>query len=406
MKFYLSAVILSLFFTGSVAAQTINTGDLKINPGTVFSTHFDFDNEVTGDVVNDGELILHGNFNNDGLFTFTPLSNSGFTRFESSSGAQTISGSLPSEFYSVLFNNNTIQPAFLLTGAISIAGNADFYEGIVDVDGSGGEIVFEAEATQSNTSDDSFVDGTVGRKGNNAFEFPFGDAGYFRPMAISSSGSPGNSFEGHYYLEGSDALYPNNQRQSIIEQIDKTEYWKFESQETSIDLALTLTWNENTTPATFINGNPDTVFAIVRWDVADAEWKFYPSAVDPANKTVTAAIRNDGIFTLARVYEDTPDNIVIYNGVSPNGDGMNDYFFIDGLADFPDNSLEIYNRWGVKVYDTQAYGINNNWFWGISEGRTTINKGEKLPTGTYFYVLKYVTLMGRTKDRVGYLQIN
>jgi len=44
------------------------------------------------------------------------------------------------------------------------------------------------------------------------------------------------------------------------------------------------------------------------------------------------------------------DEVVIYTGISPNGDGINDEFIILGLDNFPDNTLRIYNRWGVQVF--------------------------------------------------------
>ncbi|WP_159245951.1 Ig-like domain-containing protein [Tenacibaculum maritimum] len=78
-----------------------------------------------------------------------------------------------------------------------------------------------------------------------------------------------------------------------------------------------------------------------------------------------------------------PD-ITIYNELTPNGDGDNDTFYIDAINKYPNNSLEIYNRWGNLVYSKKGYG---NTFEGISNGRVNISEGAKLPAGTYFYVL-------------------
>jgi len=54
------------------------------------------------------------------------------------------------------------------------------------------------------------------------------------------------------------------------------------------------------------------------------------------------------------------------------------------LSQFKNPKIKIYNRWGNLVYDADPY--LNNWD-GTSDGRMTVNKKEKLPTGTYFYVL-------------------
>ncbi len=82
-------------------------------------------------------------------------------------------------------------------------------------------------------------------------------------------------------------------------------------------------------------------------------------------------------------------HVKVFNAVSPDGDGSNDIFYLEGIECFPNNSVEIFNRWGAKVFDTQGYDNTTNVFRGRSEGRNTISKNEDLPTGTYFYVLRY-----------------
>ncbi|MEZ4956093.1 MAG: gliding motility-associated C-terminal domain-containing protein [Saprospiraceae bacterium] len=86
------------------------------------------------------------------------------------------------------------------------------------------------------------------------------------------------------------------------------------------------------------------------------------------------------------------DTIIIYNGFSPNDDGVNDTFTILNIESFPDSDLSVYNRWGNLVY--QTIGYQNDWD-GYYEGRP-------LTDGTYFYYLK---LDGR-REFTGYLQIN
>ncbi|WP_396189420.1 gliding motility-associated C-terminal domain-containing protein, partial [Flavobacterium sp.] len=76
-------------------------------------------------------------------------------------------------------------------------------------------------------------------------------------------------------------------------------------------------------------------------------------------------------------------DIEVFNAVSPDGDGLNDTFKIEGLECYPNNTVEIYNRWGVKVYETSSYDNFDNSFKGFSDGRTTMSRSEKLPTGTY-----------------------
>ncbi|WP_281633130.1 gliding motility-associated C-terminal domain-containing protein [Flavobacterium luteolum] len=99
-------------------------------------------------------------------------------------------------------------------------------------------------------------------------------------------------------------------------------------------------------------------------------------------------------------------DLEVFNALTPNGDGINDEFIIKGIEYYPNNTLEIYNRWGVKVYQTEKYGQNGNYFTGISEGRATVDKAAGLPTGTYFYILRYSDIQGNTKEKSGYLYLN
>ncbi|TDO73480.1 gliding motility-associated-like protein [Flavobacterium chryseum] len=88
-------------------------------------------------------------------------------------------------------------------------------------------------------------------------------------------------------------------------------------------------------------------------------------------------------------------NVLIHNAFSPNGDGMNDIFKIDNIDEltcYPGNTVEIYNRWGILVFDTIDYNNTTNAFDGTSRGRTTIKQSEGLPTGTYFYIVNYQSL--------------
>lgn len=71
-----------------------------------------------------------------------------------------------------------------------------------------------------------------------------------------------------------------------------------------------------------------------------------------------------------------------YSGITPNGDGDNDYWHIENiqLPQFADNTVRVFNRWGDEVWSAQGYD-NSNVRWE-GQGRSDGN----LPDGTYFYV--------------------
>ncbi|MBS1583206.1 MAG: gliding motility-associated C-terminal domain-containing protein [Bacteroidetes bacterium] len=74
--------------------------------------------------------------------------------------------------------------------------------------------------------------------------------------------------------------------------------------------------------------------------------------------------------------------LVVPDAFSPNRDGVNDTYVIRGLEYYPDNTLQVFNRWGSKVLDRSPY--TNNWD-GRSEG--SMNWGEDLPESTYYFIL-------------------
>ncbi|WP_422081767.1 gliding motility-associated C-terminal domain-containing protein [Ulvibacterium sp.] len=100
--------------------------------------------------------------------------------------------------------------------------------------------------------------------------------------------------------------------------------------------------------------------------------------------------------------------VKIYNAVSANGNGQNDIFLLEGIDCYPNNQVEIFNRWGVKVFEASGYDNQNKVFKGYSEGRLTVASSEKLPTGTYFYIVQYESLDGgesQTIQQSGYLYL-
>ncbi|UOK41811.1 MULTISPECIES: gliding motility-associated C-terminal domain-containing protein [Flavobacterium] len=100
-------------------------------------------------------------------------------------------------------------------------------------------------------------------------------------------------------------------------------------------------------------------------------------------------------------------DINVYNGFSPNNDGDNDILVIQGLECYAENKVQIYNRWGILVFEKSGYNNTTVVFDGKSEGRATLNKSELLPGGTYFYILKYKdNEQGNWHDKSGYLYLS
>ena len=83
--------------------------------------------------------------------------------------------------------------------------------------------------------------------------------------------------------------------------------------------------------------------------------------------------------------------LLIPTGFSPNGDGTNDYWQIVGIDNYPNNTITIFNRLGIKVFSSTNYKNDWNGFFN----------GKVVPDGTYFYELN----LGGNNIKKGYLYV-
>ena len=121
--------------------------------------------------------------------------------------------------------------------------------------------------------------------------------------------------------------------------------------------------------------------------------------------TLVYELCNAGGCATATVSIEVTHKLIAYNGVSVNGSEKNNHFHIAGIEAYPDNTVRIYNRWGVKVFEVQSYDNVRNVFRGISEGRVTVEAADKLPQGTYYYVIEYVDENNQKQTMVGWLYL-
>ena len=88
-------------------------------------------------------------------------------------------------------------------------------------------------------------------------------------------------------------------------------------------------------------------------------------------------------------------------GFSPNGDGINDFWQIDDITNYPNNQVLIYSRWGDLVFETENYDNTTNVFTGIANKSRNLGASQ-LPEGTYFFEIR-VNQPHHFKKLKGYL---
>ena len=110
----------------------------------------------------------------------------------------------------------------------------------------------------------------------------------------------------------------------------------------------------------------------------------------------------NGDCSMATIYVavvvDNSLKIYMPNGISPNGDGLNDTFVIPDLSTYTEMELTVMDRWGNLVYQNLEY--NNNWDGIANKGNFN---GQILPNGAYYYLLK---VDGLSKNLTGFIYIS
>ncbi|MGZ4042090.1 MAG: T9SS type B sorting domain-containing protein, partial [Bacteroidia bacterium] len=131
-----------------------------------------------------------------------------------------------------------------------------------------------------------------------------------------------------------------------------------------------------------IGGNPTAATAIsYTWSPSltlDNPTIPNPTASNTVNTTYTITVTDANGCTASDTMQVLlyPE-IKIPNGFSPNGDSRNDKWIIDNINQFPDNVVEVYNRWGELLFRSEGYNVP-------FDGKYN---NKDLPVGTYYYII-------------------
>jgi gliding motility-associated-like protein len=137
-----------------------------------------------------------------------------------------------------------------------------------------------------------------------------------------------------------------------------------------------------------INLSPDTITVVKNSVFGFAVSSNSTIVSDTSNTGNNPDTNNNG--TCNESADNIPTTLIIPNsalfvpqGFSPNGDGKNDTWVIQGLPS--ENTVTIFNRWGQKVYYMENY--DNTWN-GYPNVTGTLGN-DKLPQGTYYYIIEF-----------------
>ncbi len=340
---------------------------------------------------NDAKIGFHTDVVNEGL-----LDNYiGFAGFYADNEVRIISGSNRITFFDVEIDAlNDLE----LQNSLGVRNQLDFINGLVITPRNNPHISLDFLGYDMYAGEDDLrhVDGYSSTKEgnrNDSFTFPIGDGSMIRPMMIPNH-KKYYLFKGAYFFEDpnftstftSDFL--TDQKQILLENISNIEFWDLDGE---YETRATLTWNNRSDISAISNEIP--LLTVVGWSISENRWvnlNVTNVTGNLDNGEITSAVfipNNYEVITIGSIINDkiddnNSDNIII----SPNGDDLNEFLYFKEVDEYTNNKLTIYNRWGNIVYQTDNYF--NDWNGGVSNGRATIERQDKLPEATYFYYLE------------------
>ena len=356
-----------LVLVSAVQAQTAlrNTGNLRIHQ--------------------DGQIGFHTDLINDGSFD----ENLGLAGFYGDN-VRDISGSLPPTFFDVEFMT---QSGTLLGTSVNVLNNANFITGNVAPPRAQPTTTlnFIDTAFPSGENNISKVDGYASVNGQQNFTFPVGDFEQLRPLILNSE-SVNPLAKCAYFSEDPNSpstfaiSFNTNSKASGLGDISTSEFWRLEG---SVASSVQLSWNGSSNIVALSDDVSEIV--VVGWSKATNQWESLggPESVGDLTQgvAISGAFVPDDYEALTFGMSGVPREFLDLDNyfVSPNGDGVNDFLEIPELAQSPNNHLQIFNRYGSKVFDKINY---TNEFNGLSsQNNLVIQRDNGLPSGVYFYIV-------------------
>lgn len=377
LQAFISIIVLSAWGTASRAQQGItNHGSLQLH--------------------GDGAAGIHANFHNSGSFE----NEEGLVGFYNDAGSLVISGTQTPVFYDVEFS---AVKGIWLENPLRVENNANLIHGDIRTtrDGTAGDPQFDISSFYTGENQVSKVDGYASLLNKQEFTFPIGDDKRLRPLTIESQAINATAGAAYYPEDpGAPLSFPGGfNPESTAEpglRISREEFWKLKA---DIPSRVTITWDLYSNTGGLAQYLSD--LRVVGWNSETQAWE------DLGNTRVEGG-RDYGSLT-SDVFIPSRYEVITFGGtssisdsyrtidldnyyLSPNGDGHNETLVIDRTAEAPNNNLQIYNRYGLLVFQQDNYQGGFN---GRSNVDMVVQRKSGLEPGIYFYIITFHDLRER-----------
>ncbi|WP_045114943.1 T9SS type A sorting domain-containing protein [Microscilla marina] len=260
------------------------------------------------------------------------------------------------------FNNlivqNTSTAGVTLAHSIRVTGHLTLTDGVVNTGNN--EVIFNDNATASDGSNESYIDGVARKTGDDAFVFPVGNGGYIASIAITAPADPSDEFTAQYFhvAPATTAYDPNIKDDINLTKISDCEYWIINREVGASNVQVSLSY-ENTRSCG-VGKSAD--LRIARWDTGSTRWENEGNGGD-----VTVGALN-GIISSADVVNFSPFTLATQD---PIGTPLP-----TGLLNFTVNQSKqgVLARWKALNDKTLAYYQLQR----STDGQKFVNTGQKI----------------------------
>lgn len=236
-------------------------------------------------------------------------------------------------------------------------------------------------------SDFSKTNGLVIALETKEFTFPVGDSQHYRPLKFSSFETVDTlkcSYYNNAYLSENLRKFKIAEKPIALKAISDREYWKLSGNSKG---SAILFWNENSR----ISELTEDIMQLEVVGLQRTSNQWIPLGILERSGTLTEGYARTNYFLPddfeiltfgSRNHQKSEDPGNYY--LSPNNDGRNDRLLFENTDELYENSLKIYDRRGLLVFESENY---HQEFIGISNVRNAITeKNAGLPEGVYFYI--------------------
>ena len=253
-----------------------------------------------------------------------------------------------------------------------------FFEGVIQSESDTAALVFLGTAQALNASQQSHSQAKTQITAQENFSFPLGQQGRYLPLGLQQGSAAALAVQLR--------LGPPNFQtlDSPIEQLIPSHYWEIQGDKIA---QVQLTWDQDTDLDNALEDLADLLFLGFNGN----EWEVIPAHI------TDNIISNNGpsSFTSGMLVSDNRIDLGLYEAlalgsrrrntalqvsqaITPNGDGLNDVWFIDNIERYPNAKIWVYSRWGKEVFHS-AGNYHNQW------NATHNNNTKPLPEAPYFY---------------------